>query len=182
MKRWPEKCATGGKDYRELTSCELPAERYQLVGCQPDDPMMKPTGIFFVAALIVAACVQPPVSSPDGDSTTPPASAQPGSQDADWAAILRLEDQAKVIAKVGGCATVSQCRTAPVGNRACGGPRYYLAYCATSTDSMSLFRKLEEIASAENAYNRKYQLASTCEFRMPPPLALSGGECRAAGQ
>ena len=132
---------------------------------------------------MASACVQPPPngSVPD-DSTSRPPGAQPGTQEADWAAILRLEDQAKAIAKTSGCSTVSQCRTAPVGNRACGGPRYYLAYCSTSTDSAALFRKLDEIVAAENAYNRKYQMASTCEFRMPPPLALSGGECRAAGQ
>jgi hypothetical protein len=141
--------------------------------------MMKPTGMLFVAALVMAACVQPPPNgSGAGDSTPPPASEQPGTQEADWAAILRLEDQAKAIAKTSGCATVSQCRTAPVGNRACGGPRYYIAYCSTATDSVALFRKLDEVAAAENAYNRKYQLASTCEFRMPAPLTLTSGACR----
>ncbi|MEX1186061.1 MAG: hypothetical protein WEA80_05695 [Gemmatimonadaceae bacterium] len=145
--------------------------------------MTKSTSLYFVAALILSACVQPPPNGAGpGDSTPPPAGAQPGTQEADWAAILRLEDQAKAIAKVSGCATVSQCRTAPVGNRACGGPRYYLAYCSTGTDSVALFRKLDEIVVAENAYNRKYQLASTCEFRMPAPLALSGGECRMVEQ
>ena len=144
--------------------------------------MMYSTGMLFVAALIVSACVQPPPNGSVGDSTPPPSTAQPATQEADWAAILRLEDQAKGIAKTSGCGTVSQCRTAPVGNRACGGPRYYIAYCSTATDSVALFRKLDEVARAEDAYNRKYQLASTCEFRMPPPLTLSGGECRAAGQ
>ena len=139
--------------------------------------MTKSTSFFLFAALIGSACVQPPANGAGGGDSTPS-----GSQDADWAAILRLEDQAKTIAKASGCSTVSQCRTAPVGNRACGGPRYYLAYCSTATDSVALFRKLDEVAAAENAYNRKYQLASTCEFRMPPPLALSGGECRAATQ
>lgn len=145
--------------------------------------MTKSTGFYLVAALIVSACVQPPTNGAGaGDSTPPPAGAQPGSQEADWAVILRLEDQAKVIAKTSGCSTVSQCRTAPVGNRACGGPRYYIAYCSTSTNSAALFRKLDEVAAAENAYNRKYQLASTCEFRMPGLITLSGGECRTAGQ
>ncbi len=142
---------------------------------------MNPTAILSVAALVMSACVQPPPNgAAAGDSTPPPATAQPGTQEADWAAILRLEDQAKAIAKTSGCATVSQCRTAPVGSRACGGPRYYLAYCSTSTDSVALFTKLDEIVAAENAYNRKYQLVSTCEFRMPPELRLAGGSC--AGQ
>lgn len=105
-----------------------------------------------------------------------------GSQESDWAAIVALENEAKAIAATSGCATVSQCRTAPVGNRACGGPRYYIAYCSTSTDSVALFRKLDEVASAENAFNHKYGIGSTCEFRMPAPLALSGGECRMVQQ
>lgn len=146
--------------------------------------MLKPICILIVAAVVtVSACVQPPANgSGSGDSTPPPAAIRPGSQESDWAAIVRLEDQAKAIAKTSGCRTVSECRTAPVGNRACGGPRYYIAYCSATTDSVALFRKLDEVASAENAYNREYQLVSTCEFRMPPLLTLSGGECRVVDQ
>lgn len=145
--------------------------------------MMKSTGILAVAVLIASACVQPPANGAGaGDSTPPLGGAQPGSQEGDWAAIVRLEDQAKAIAKASGCSSSGQCRTAAVGNRACGGPRYYITYCAASTDSVALFRKLEEVAAAENQYNRKYQIVSTCEFRMPPPVGLSGGECRAVGQ
>ncbi len=135
--------------------------------------------------LIITAfsCVQPaPNGSGPGDSIPPPTGVRPTSQEADWAAIVALEDQAKVTAKTSGCSAVSECRTAPVGNRACGGPRYYIPYCSLSTDSVALFRKLDEVAAAENAYNRKYQIVSTCEFRMPSPLTLSGGECRAVGQ
>lgn len=145
--------------------------------------MMKSTGILVVAALVASACVQPPTNgTTPGDSAPPLPGAQPGTQGADWAAIVRLEDEAKAIAKTSGCSTVSQCRTAAVGNRACGGPRYYIAYCAAATDSAALFRKLAEVAAAENAYNRKYQIVSTCEFRMPGPVTLSGGECRTASQ
>lgn len=141
------------------------------------DLMTRSNGILIFAIFLAAACMQPPAN---GSGPRDSASLQPGLQQADWAAIVRLEDQAKGIAKTSGCSSVSQCRTAPVGNRACGGPRYYIAYCATSTDSVALFRKLEEVAAAENAYNRKYQIVSTCEFRMPGPLTLSAGECRAA--
>lgn len=143
--------------------------------------MMKPIATFSVALLVASACVQPPPNGAGaGDSTPPLGGAQPGSQEADWAAIVRLEDQAKAIAKSSGCASASECRAAPVGNRACGGPRYYIAYCSTATDSAALFRKLDEIAAAENAYNRKYQLVSTCEFRMPPEVRLAGGSCAAS--
>lgn len=147
------------------------------------DLMLKRARVFVSVALVASACVQPATDGVGpGDPTQPPAGVPSSAQEADWAAIVALEDQAKAIAKTSTCATLAQCRTAPVGNRACGGPRYYIAYCSTSTDSAALFRKLDEVARAEDAYNRKYQIASTCEFRMPAPLALSGGTCRMVEQ
>lgn len=101
------------------------------------------------------------------------------SQEADWAAIVALENQAKAVAKTTGCLKDAECRSAPVGNRGCGGPRYYIAYCAATTDSVALFRKLDEVKAAENAYNRKYDVVSTCEFRMPPAVGIAGGACAA---
>ena len=100
-----------------------------------------------------------------------------GDQKADWGQIVALEDQAKAILKISGCNSAAQCRTAPVGSRACGGPRYYLVYCAQTTDSVALFRKLDAIAAAEREYNQRYNLVSTCEFRMPPNVALVAGSC-----
>lgn len=102
-----------------------------------------------------------------------------GDQKADWAQIVALEDQAKALVKAEGCSSAAQCRTAPVGSRACGGPRYYLVYCAQTTDSVALFRKLDEVAAAEREFNTSYKIMSTCEFRMPPTVALTGGSCQA---
>lgn len=102
-----------------------------------------------------------------------------GDQKADWAQITALEDQAKALVHTDGCASVNQCRTAPVGSRACGGPRYYLVYCAASTDSTALFAKLDAVSAAEREYNQRYNVVSTCEFRLPPKVALSGGSCQA---
>jgi len=102
-----------------------------------------------------------------------------GDQKADWAQIVALEDQAKALVKADGCSSPGECRTAAVGSRACGGPRYYLVYCSKTTDSAALFQKLDAVATAERAYNEHYQVASTCEFRMPPTVALSGGYCKA---
>lgn len=117
-----------------------------------------------VITVAFAGCIQPASSS---------------NKDSDWAAIVSLEDQAKAIANTSGCASSAQCRSAPVGNRACGGPRYYIAYCAATTDSAALFNKLKQVSAAEDAYNKKYNLVSTCEFRMPPDVALANGVCTA---
>jgi hypothetical protein len=53
-------------------------------------------------------------------------------------------------------------------------------YCAASTDSAALFAKLAELARAEQAFNSARGLASTCEYRMPPNVAVSAGRCVAA--
>ena len=132
----------------------------------------------FAISFTLAACSQgssPPVPvGPGGDNI-----AFTGNQKEDWGQIVSLEDQAKALIKAGGCSTASQCRTAAVGSRACGGPRYYLVYCSLTTDSAALQRKLEAVAAAEQAYNQHYQLASTCEFRMPPQVAVVSGSCEA---
>jgi hypothetical protein len=134
-------------------------------------------GAHLLAIAIVLAACSPKTpgtpAGPDGDKIV-----LTGDQKTDWAQIVALEDQAKAIVKTDGCSSVGECRTAPVGSRACGGPRYYLVYCSRTTDSASLFRKLDAVAAAEREYNAKYQLVSTCEFRLPPKVALSGGSCQ----
>jgi hypothetical protein len=132
----------------------------------------------FAISLAVLACSQgsPGIvpAGPNGDKIV-----LTGDQKVDWAQIVALEDQAKALVKADGCSSAAQCRTAPVGSRACGGPRYYLVYCSQTTDSAALFRKLDAVAEAERAYNERYKIASTCEFRMPPTVALSGASCQA---
>jgi len=135
--------------------------------------------VALLLSLALAGCAQQPAGND-------PAASEPGvmpaedQQERDWTEIERLEDEAKALVRASGCTSSEGCRTAPVGNRACGGPRYYLVYCAATTDSTALFAKLREVVDAENEYNEEYEIASTCEFRMPPEIAFSGGECRPA--
>jgi hypothetical protein len=96
------------------------------------------------------------------------------------ARLAQLEREARAIAKTTGCSSVSACRTAPVGAKACGGPRSYIVYCAASTDTTALFRKLRELETAEKAYNKKSGMMSTCEFRLPPKTVLNGERCTEA--
>lgn len=133
-------------------------------------------GILLVSSAL--SCMQPAAGKAPADSSRsdkPPTS----TMESDWAAIVALEDQAKALAKTTGCAHDSQCRAAPVGNRGCGGPRYYIPYCAATTDSVAFFKKLDEVKAAENAFNKKYEIASTCEFRTPPPVGVTAGACAA---
>lgn len=120
---------------------------------------------------------KPPVPPPAGEPRAP--AATPGKGTSDQSQIARLETEARALAKSAGCENSGQCRTAPVGSRACGGPRLYLTYCSLTTDSAALFRKLRELERAEQKYNMEHGMASTCEMRMPPDVALVGGSCRA---
>lgn len=136
--------------------------------------------IFFGLVLTVGACSRSTTPADDGNAIPPVGSVgDDASRTSEWAAIEQIEVQAKAIAKVEGCSSSGDCRAAPVGSRACGGPRYYITYCAKTTDSAGLYSKLSQIAKAEQAYNKKYQIASTCEFRMPPAVEAAGGSCRA---
>lgn len=93
--------------------------------------------------------------------------------------IQQLETEARALARTEGCSQAGQCRTAPVGDRPCGGPRDFAVYCAATTDTVALFSKLEELKRAEQEYNRAQGLVSTCELRMPPETQLIGTTCHA---
>ena len=138
------------------------------------------TGVFILAAAaIFTACSSQTSSTPPPDGSRDQFPGGTTEQKADWAKIVRLEDEAKAMVHTDGCASEGDCKTASVGSRACGGPRYYLVYCSRTTDVAALTRKLDEVAAAERAFNIKYQLASTCEFRTPPPVGLVAGACSA---
>jgi len=131
-------------------------------------------------AFALGGCMKSGTTPESREPETPPAgSAQPPGQETDWKAIEQLETEAKAIAKIDGCSVSGDCRSAPVGAKACGGPRYYLTYCGKTTDSTALQAKLDEVAKAETAYNKKYSAVSTCEMRLPPELEAVGGSCRA---
>lgn len=135
-------------------------------------------------AVMVAGCASPAPRPADSS----PAQAQPvavpsargatGDQEWDKAVVAQLERDARRLATTSGCTDAGGCRTAPIGVKACGGPRDYIAYCVTATDTAALFRKLDELARAERAYNERYGIMSTCEFRDAPPVALVGQTCR----
>lgn len=114
---------------------------------------------------------------PSRDTATLPATVQ-DTNVAMQERLSRLEREARALARSSGCDSLAQCRTAPVGWRSCGGPRTYLVYCAATTDTVALFRKLAELEAAEKEYNLKSGLMSTCIVREPPRVSFRGGSCR----
>ena len=93
------------------------------------------------------------------------------------AEVTRLESEARALAKTDGCSSAGQCKMAPVGDRPCGGPRLYIPYCTASTDSVALFKKLDEVKEADRRLNKLLNAMGTCEFKVPPTGTFVGGRC-----
>ncbi|SOD02068.1 hypothetical protein SAMN05216486_10234 [bacterium JGI 053] len=149
---------------------------------------MKPlTAVILAAALAACTPSRAPRDAHGADAPPPPApvaaapaapASSPGAGDAqeDTSLLARLEHEVADLTHAEGCAA-GACRTAPIGSRPCGGPRAYIVYCPATTDSVALFAKLAELARAEAAFNRASGMASTCEYRDPPNVAVQGGRC-----
>ncbi len=142
-----------------------------------------PLGVLLLASCALVACTAP--TRDDGLSNEPPPASSTGGQgtliSTDTAVdptVRRLEREAIALARVNGCTNATQCRSAGMGNRPCGGPRYYVPYCPLTTDTAALLAKLAEVARAETEYNQRSGMMSTCEMRMPGELVLTGGACR----
>jgi hypothetical protein len=131
----------------------------------------------FAAVFTVAACsmsatndVGPADTSASASSATPPS---------DSVQIATLEREALELAHNDGCSTADQCRVAPVGAKACGGPRYWITWCPATTDSVALFRKLDELHAAEQNFNQVHGVISDCSIVGPPTPVVSAGVCKA---
>ncbi len=88
------------------------------------------------------------------------------------------ESQARSLAVAEGCTEVSQCKSAPVGVRACGGPRDYLVYCSATTNEDALLRELDHLQKSEAQYNEHCGVMSICIFTAEPQVDLVNGVCQ----
>ena len=127
-----------------------------------------------LTGVLVALSVVGSVYRASGQSGPPPG------YEADSAALGRLFDEARALARREGCPNSAQCRAVAIGSKACGGPRGYVIYCPLTTDEPALRRKAAEATQTERAFNVKYQLASDCAYVMVPPLESAGGTCQIA--
>jgi hypothetical protein len=136
-----------------------------------------------LVAVTLAACSTPRPDDVVSSDRTPPASTGSGPtltgvDTATDPTVRRLEREAIALVRTDGCSTADQCRSAPVGSRGCGGPRFYLPYCPLTTDTVALLAKLAEVERAEREYNQRNNIASTCEMRLPGELEVAAGSCR----
>jgi hypothetical protein len=78
------------------------------------------------------------------------------------------------------CSSPSVCRTIALGEKACGGPRQYLVYSTSATDSARLGHEVARFNQAERKRNREEGRMSDCMAVMKPQVSCIAGQCRAA--
>jgi hypothetical protein len=122
---------------------------------------------FCAAALItaMAGCSGPARNSaePTPAAQTPPA------------ATLRQQIQAEI--GDASCDTSEQCRTLPVGHRACGGPESFLPYSTKRSDTAKLLDLAAQDSAASKAQNEQSGMMSTCQAITDPGSTCSAGHC-----
>ncbi len=78
------------------------------------------------------------------------------------------------------CQATAECRAAPMGVKPCGGPRSYIIYSTSSTDSVDLEAAVARFDSLDSQRNRELGLMSDCQFIPQPTPMCRAGTCSAS--
>ena len=130
-----------------------------------------------LAMVTVLACAPATPGSGDSATASDDSAAVQNQPVRLQAEVTRLEARLRELASSDGCDSAGQCKAAPVGERACGGPRDYVVYCATSTDEPALLAVVDSLKEAEMRLNEATGAVSTCEMRLPPEMEVVAGKC-----
>ena len=77
------------------------------------------------------------------------------------------------------CSSSAVCRALPLGSKPCGGPRQYLVYSLSVTDSARLAADAARYNQAEAERNRERGLMSDCSMLIEPRVSCVSGRCAA---
>jgi hypothetical protein len=127
------------------------------------------------AALITATAGCSGAAHNSSQSATAARTPAPANATTPAAATLTQQIQAEI--GVASCDTNQQCRTLPVGQRACGGPESFLAYSTKHSDTEKLLRLAAQDSAASKAQNERSGMISTCQAITDPGASCSAGHC-----
>ena len=111
-------------------------------------------------------------AEPQAPAPSPKSAAAPG------AAAAGTLDQIRAMIGNAACSGPSQCRTLPVGARACGGPEAYLPYSTANLSEPALKALAERYKSEREAHNQASGMVSNCRFIPDPGAVCRGGTCQ----
>ena len=75
------------------------------------------------------------------------------------------------------CDTDAQCRTMPVGHKACGGPERWVAWSTLATDESVLRRRIDDYSLGQAQLQRDRGLMSNCAVVPDPGAACVARRC-----
>lgn len=75
------------------------------------------------------------------------------------------------------CSSPAVCRALAMGAKPCGGPRRYLVYAVSSTDSVRLAAEVTRYTQAEARMNKEKGLMSDCSVVTKPRVNCVAGRC-----
>lgn len=149
----------------------MPRTAQSQVSAQPRNfPLARTAHISLCLAsmLFFSAC--------QSQTSPPPAAKAPAVLPANAALQAEADLHKRILAEIGGaaCASHAQCRTVPVGVKACGGPQAWLAWSTSVSREATLTALAEQLALLQKQRHAQSGVASTCQY-----IADPGAQCQA---
>jgi hypothetical protein len=138
---------------------------------------MKPSRLL-ASALVCAAlssCAQTPPTPPAASASPAPPSA--GAAETESA---RLSRELRALIGPAACTADAQCRSLPVGAKACGGPAGYLAWSTEGTDAQRMTDLAARQATAQQREIVASGMRSNCAIAVDPGAVCMAGRCQLA--
>lgn len=86
-------------------------------------------------------------------------------------------EELKIISSIVNCVTTEEIMVTPVGSKPCGGPQLYLPY-TSGINVEGFLNKIEIYTNAEEAYNIKWGIISTCDITPVTYLRMPRGKAK----
>ena len=128
--------------------------------------MIKNTGSVAILTIALLAC--------GGGSI-----ADPNNPEQIKAKISELANDIQLMIGEAKCTDNEQCATIAMGNKACGGPSFYLPYSIVNMDISALEKLAKEHRDLSSQYNKTTGMMSDCSFVTAPPVACINERCEA---
>lgn len=120
--------------------------------------------------LVLSACSAQDIPKPDAAST----SGAQAPSDGGAATLARIHS----LVGNASCANDGECRSLPLGAKACGGPDGYLAFSTKATPEPTLRALAQTYAGERRKANSASGMMSTCMFMADPGAVCRAGTCR----
>jgi len=130
-----------------------------------------------IILLLFAACT----ACSGGAHTTPQPAAAQAAAPARPAPPADLLARIKALAANPSCSSDAECRTLPLGARACGGPQAYLPWSSAHADEAELRALGDAYKEQQRAANAASGMMSTCQFLVDPGASCKAGSCQLGG-